>query len=495
MEKEKIELKKILKEKKGITLIALVITILIIIILASVTINFVFGENGLINMAEFARDSYANDTEYEEEASTNLLAYMNEYIDGVNGGSNTNTPDYSDEPIINSVINNKYFGIDSTGKNPEETTNGINQAIEYASTNGITDIKLEKGIYTVIGYVQGENFGGIKLKSNISLDLNNSTIIQATNDQPRYSNFIIKNVENVKLYNGILVGERNNHNYDNISSTHEWGHGVNVWGSNNVEIYNLEIYDMTGDGVYIAGTEQNNQSTNIQVHDCDIYNTRRQGVSIISADNVEIYKNEIHNINGTEPASAIDLESNETTEKIDNIKIYENTLYDFENNLAICMIRYVYNVEIYNNIITNGKIQANDIREVLNIRDNEITNGSIELLSSDGNIEKGYYLNDLRVNDNVVTTGNIFIQGATKFYLSGNDVTNGSIGAADCSGELYNNSVTNNTQEELQYAYVLDSLRNSGSYIVKQYNNLYSGLFKETYSIDTKFYTVQNVQP
>ena len=36
----------------GITLIALVITIVILIILATVTINFVFGEDGLIARAE-----------------------------------------------------------------------------------------------------------------------------------------------------------------------------------------------------------------------------------------------------------------------------------------------------------------------------------------------------------------------------------------------------------------------------------------------------------
>ena len=88
-------------QAKGITLIALVITILIIIILATVTINFVFGEDGLVNMAELARDSYANDTEYEEEASSNLVAYMNEFIADLNGGSSgggTDEPDVPQEP-------------------------------------------------------------------------------------------------------------------------------------------------------------------------------------------------------------------------------------------------------------------------------------------------------------------------------------------------------------------------------------------------------------
>ena len=44
-----------MKKNKGITLIALVITIIILIILAGITINMVFGENGLILRAQEAR--------------------------------------------------------------------------------------------------------------------------------------------------------------------------------------------------------------------------------------------------------------------------------------------------------------------------------------------------------------------------------------------------------------------------------------------------------
>ena len=49
-----------LKEAKGITLITLVVTILIIIILSSVTINMVLGDNGLLKQAELAKDMTAN---------------------------------------------------------------------------------------------------------------------------------------------------------------------------------------------------------------------------------------------------------------------------------------------------------------------------------------------------------------------------------------------------------------------------------------------------
>ena len=67
------------RKMEGITLIALVLTIVILIILATITINFAFGENGLIRSAESARDFYANDTKYTEESISNVESY----IDGI----------------------------------------------------------------------------------------------------------------------------------------------------------------------------------------------------------------------------------------------------------------------------------------------------------------------------------------------------------------------------------------------------------------------------
>ena len=42
--------------EQGITLVALVVTIVILIILATITINFAFGEGGLIQKAQEAKN-------------------------------------------------------------------------------------------------------------------------------------------------------------------------------------------------------------------------------------------------------------------------------------------------------------------------------------------------------------------------------------------------------------------------------------------------------
>ena len=76
------KIKNIVKKQKGITLVALVITIVIIIILATVAINFAFGENGLIEKAELAKNMTENSARKEEEGIANLTAYMNEILEG-----------------------------------------------------------------------------------------------------------------------------------------------------------------------------------------------------------------------------------------------------------------------------------------------------------------------------------------------------------------------------------------------------------------------------
>ncbi len=59
--------------EKGITLVALVITIVIIIILATITMNMVFGDNGLISGAELAKGLSDNST-IQEQADMNELS-------------------------------------------------------------------------------------------------------------------------------------------------------------------------------------------------------------------------------------------------------------------------------------------------------------------------------------------------------------------------------------------------------------------------------------
>jgi type II secretory pathway pseudopilin PulG len=54
-----------LKKENGITLVALVVTIVVLLILAGVSISLVLGQNGLITRAQEASNATANATANE----------------------------------------------------------------------------------------------------------------------------------------------------------------------------------------------------------------------------------------------------------------------------------------------------------------------------------------------------------------------------------------------------------------------------------------------
>ena len=70
------------KKEKGITLIALVVTIMVLIILATVSINAVLGQNGIIGKAKQAKESYEKSVKAEDTAMQELLNEMEQYNEG-----------------------------------------------------------------------------------------------------------------------------------------------------------------------------------------------------------------------------------------------------------------------------------------------------------------------------------------------------------------------------------------------------------------------------
>ena len=122
--------------KKGITLIALVITIVIIIILATVTIGFTFGENGLIGRAEQAAELTEISTANEE---------MGLYLTGVKmeelQGDGFRLADYLSENIGNDGLEDFINNGDGYGQ------------VSYNGHNFL--VNLDDYTYTYIGRSDG----------------------------------------------------------------------------------------------------------------------------------------------------------------------------------------------------------------------------------------------------------------------------------------------------------------------------------------------------
>lgn len=71
-----------MKEQKGITLVALVITIIILLILAGIAIASITSENGLFNRAKQAKNNTINSQEAENDA---INSYNTAIDDALNG--------------------------------------------------------------------------------------------------------------------------------------------------------------------------------------------------------------------------------------------------------------------------------------------------------------------------------------------------------------------------------------------------------------------------
>ena len=79
------------KEMKGITLVALVVTIVVLLILAGVSINLVLGNNGIIDKAKEAQRKSAEATQNDLKGMNGLVSEMEGALAG-NGGAITKVP-------------------------------------------------------------------------------------------------------------------------------------------------------------------------------------------------------------------------------------------------------------------------------------------------------------------------------------------------------------------------------------------------------------------
>ena len=104
------------KETYGITLIALIITVVIMLILAGVAIAAVVDGDGLFNRTKQAVEAYENAAEKEEEDIQKLLNEIDNYLNGVSG----------EDPLVKlpdgSFDAEKGVNMPDTSKLPSSTT-------------------------------------------------------------------------------------------------------------------------------------------------------------------------------------------------------------------------------------------------------------------------------------------------------------------------------------------------------------------------------------
>ena len=163
-----------LKNKKGITLVALVVTIVVLLILAGVSINLVLGNNGIIAKAKDAETKSAEASQNDLKGINGLVSEMEGALAGNNGGE-TQTPEITIGEV-KVVTNSDGTGSEITDAASVYLGNTLYITFSHSITGGTTVVDktipyavTKNGIYTftVTGTVNGKSY-----TKNVSVTVN-----------------------------------------------------------------------------------------------------------------------------------------------------------------------------------------------------------------------------------------------------------------------------------------------------------------------------------
>jgi hypothetical protein len=216
--------------------------------------------------------------------------------------------------------------------------------------------------------------------------------------------------------------EQINAKVDSQSYTHEWGQGIEIAGSNHIEIANVEISDCTGDAISTGWLEhklnpvdytQEDMGSNIYIHRCNLHHCRRQGISLTGSNDTYIFDNKIHHIgkaddgvtvDGTAPMFGIDIESMWSQSNIPTWRPELN-----QQGLELNTRIYIYNNHIYNNA-RGHFVNADGINVV--VESNTFEGYNVGGISSYSNNWYVKYLNNTFIGCELWVEGDNFVNGA-----------------------------------------------------------------------------------
>ena len=98
----------------------------------------------------------------------------------------------------------------------------------------------------------------------------------------------------------------------------EWRHALNILSCRNVRIEGLTLADSGGDGIYLGSRGAPYRNVDVTIRDVLCDRNHRQGISVISAENLLIENTVMRETFGTPPAAGIDFEPNRPSEVLKN---------------------------------------------------------------------------------------------------------------------------------------------------------------------------------
>lgn len=159
---------------------------------------------------------------------------------------------------------------------------------------------------------------GITIGSNKTITFQaGSKIVLKPTSNATYNILRIADATNIVLYNPVIEGDRNTH----LATDGEAGVGIGIRGSSNVTIYNPNVSNCWGDGIYIGQTGGTVNCKNIVIKNAYLRKNRRDGISIIAVDGLLLDNIYAGYTDGTAPMSGINFEPNNSLCELKNIRI------------------------------------------------------------------------------------------------------------------------------------------------------------------------------
>ena len=272
--------------------------------------------------------------------------------------------------IDGNVTPDDYISLAEFGGYPDDglsDTRAIQEAIKKASGNasngGVNTVYLPAGVYNITDI--GNYDHGIELKSNVNLIMDKDAILKVAGmSYGSYEILSLRYLSNVTIKGGKLLGER----YDHSGYYGESGHGIAMHGCSNIAISNMYISANWGDGVYF-GTQAVRQSDGSQAHygntgvvisGCDIYDNRRNAISLTDADNITIEGCMLHDSHGTAPQCCVYIEPNaDSSDKVcEHILIKDTVMTAYQNKDDDLYMVFMTHYDPYN----LSYVTARDVR-------------------------------------------------------------------------------------------------------------------------------------
>lgn len=158
----------------------------------------------------------------------------------------------------------------------------------------------------------------------------------------------------------------------------EWRHALNIKSSSNIVVDGLNLVDSGGDGIYLGKSIHGVTNKNVTIRNVVCDGNNRQGISVITAENLLIENTILRNTWGTAPQAGIDFEPNQDDEKLANC-VMRNCVC--ENNAGAGIDMYLPNLKrksgdvgiVLDNVVSRNNARASVALTTNNTEDESLT--------------------------------------------------------------------------------------------------------------------------